>query len=256
MDEKDSYAVAALVFNCGSGDAGCGMFPLVDGRPRCSASWPVWTRRTVFFEFVAALAVGICSGMCMAGFAVCTPRAVFASFFVMPKMLDTLASMDQKGSNAARIGCARRRYGSGMSTAGMLVSMPHALCSFLIFGRPVMPGIMDVCLFPLFCVRTAILVVPAHDGSDPWLLIPAPSVFACTAVRTGLRACSSLSLEMAVSAAAMVSQTFSPMLWATYGAVLRVELHGDEPENPTREVEGPILDAVRAQLPQIPSSSR
>ena len=94
----------------------------------------------------------------------------------------------------------------------------------LMVGRPVMPGIMGV----------AILVVPAsraapsgtspsfvvsgsrgtsRDGSDPRLLFLAPSVFACTVVRTGLRAFSSLSLEMDVSAAVMVSQMLSPMVW-------------------------------------------
>ena len=45
-----------------------------------------------------------------------------------------------------------------MSVAGMLVSMPYALCSFEWSGRPVMPGIMGV----------AILVVPASRAAPSW----------------------------------------------------------------------------------------
>ena len=94
----------------------------------------------------------------------------------------------------------------------------------LMVGRPVMPGIMGVAILVVPASRAApswtspSFVVTgsrgtARDGSDPRLLFPAPSVFACTVVRFGLRAFSSLSLEMDVSAAAMVSPMLSPMVW-------------------------------------------
>ena len=60
-----------------------------------------------------------------------------------------------------------------------------------------------------------------RGGSDPRLLFPAPSVFACTVVRAGLRAFSSSSLEMNVSAAAMVSQMLSSVWCSPCG-----ELYG------------------------------
>ena len=44
--------------------------------PRCLASWPVWTRRTVFLDH-GALIVDSGSGMCRAGFTGYAPRAVF-----------------------------------------------------------------------------------------------------------------------------------------------------------------------------------
>ena len=49
---------------------------LLSSGPRCLASWSVWTRRTIILRvFVAALAVDIGSGICM---------AVFAGYDVFP----------------------------------------------------------------------------------------------------------------------------------------------------------------------------
>ena len=87
-----------------------------------------WTRRTVFNEIVDVVAVGTGSGMCMAGFAGYGPRAVFPSLVVRPKMLDTLAGMDQRGSYAERLGCACRN-GNGMCMAGIAGYDAFALCS-------------------------------------------------------------------------------------------------------------------------------
>ena len=112
----------------------------------------------------------------------------------------------------------------------------------LMVGRPVMPGIVGVAILVVPASRAApswtspSFVVSgsrgtARDGSDRRLLFLAPSVFACTVVRTGLRAFSSLSLEMDVSVAAMVSQMLSPMVWQPSGAVLAVRFTGVH-ENP------------------------
>ena len=50
--------------------------------PGCSASWPIWTRRTVLFVFV----VYHCCGMCKVGFpSDFAPRAVFFPPFVRPR---------------------------------------------------------------------------------------------------------------------------------------------------------------------------
>ena len=61
--------------------------------PCCSASWSVWTRRTVIRE--AALAV-VGSGMCVAGFTgEVTFCAVFPSVVDGPRMLNIMAGMAQ-----------------------------------------------------------------------------------------------------------------------------------------------------------------
>ena len=79
---------------------------------------------------VAALVVDSCSGMCMAGFTGVAPRAVFLPSVVRPKMLDTLARVNQKDSfqwSVLGSCCWLRRF--------------RALFHFIV-GRPVLPGIM------------------------------------------------------------------------------------------------------------------
>ena len=70
--------------------------------PRCSASWLVWTRRTVFHHY-GAFIVDSGSGMCRAGFRGYALSAVFLPVVVRPEMLATLASMDQRDSYAALV---------------------------------------------------------------------------------------------------------------------------------------------------------
>ena len=65
---------------------------------RCSASWPIWTGRTVSREF-GALVVDSGNGLCRAGFAGFS-RAVFLFVVVRPKMLRIMAGMHKKDSYA------------------------------------------------------------------------------------------------------------------------------------------------------------
>ena len=56
----------------------------VGARPRCLASWSVWTRRTVV--------------QCIGFTGDYSPRSTFPSVDDRPKMQDTMAGMDQKYS--------------------------------------------------------------------------------------------------------------------------------------------------------------
>ena len=106
--------------------------PLFVDRPRCSGSWPVWTRRTV-------------TQLCCRTFRRqrhwyvhgwffwlrCTSRCVFA----WPKMLRIMAGIQSSRprSSSTTVAC---------SWSVLLVTMLLALCSFFLVVRPKMLGIM------------------------------------------------------------------------------------------------------------------
>ena len=111
--DVDNGSVFFLVAPCS--------FRLTTG-PRCSASWLVWTRRTVFHQHSTVI-VDSCSGICRAGFAGIAPRAVFLPVVAWSQMLGIMAGTHQKDSYALFF------FGSGMCKARFAGILHLTLCS-------------------------------------------------------------------------------------------------------------------------------